>query len=169
MGQGFNGIPGAKVVVLAACGLFFPIYRVDAQGTGSIPIQHFIFIVQENHSFDNYFGTFPGANGIPPGTALPDYPDGPPVNQPFLTSETSVHDLSHSWKSCALAYDRGAMDGFFWAEWPYAANYYGEKIRTPKPKASKVTIVARPSHTDSRRTKTAPCFRGDAFSSRICR
>ena len=32
----------------------------------SIPIKHFIFIIQENHSFDNYFpGTFPGANGIP--------------------------------------------------------------------------------------------------------
>ena len=28
------------------------------------PIQHLIFIVQENHSFDNYFGTYPGANGI---------------------------------------------------------------------------------------------------------
>jgi phospholipase C len=34
-------------------------------------IQHFIFIVQENHSFDNYFGTYPGANGIPPNTSLP--------------------------------------------------------------------------------------------------
>jgi phospholipase C len=27
-------------------------------------IQHIIFIVQENHSFDNYFGTYPGANGL---------------------------------------------------------------------------------------------------------
>ena len=27
-------------------------------------IQHIIFIVQENHSFDNYFGTYPGTNGI---------------------------------------------------------------------------------------------------------
>lgn len=27
-------------------------------------IQHLIFIVQENHSFDNYFGTYPGANGF---------------------------------------------------------------------------------------------------------
>ena len=34
-------------------------------------IQHLIFIVQENHSFDNYFGTYPGANGISPNTALP--------------------------------------------------------------------------------------------------
>ena len=29
------------------------------------PIQHLIFIIQENHTFDNYFGTYPGANGIP--------------------------------------------------------------------------------------------------------
>ena len=29
----------------------------------SSKIQHIVFIVQENHSFDNYFGTYPGANG----------------------------------------------------------------------------------------------------------
>src|SRR3954467_9484753 len=28
-------------------------------------INHFVFVVQENRSFDSYFGTFPGANGIP--------------------------------------------------------------------------------------------------------
>ena len=28
-------------------------------------LQHLIFIVQENRSFDHYFGTFPGADGIP--------------------------------------------------------------------------------------------------------
>ena len=27
-------------------------------------LKHIIFIVQENHSFDNYFGTFPGVNGL---------------------------------------------------------------------------------------------------------
>jgi phospholipase C len=27
------------------------------------PIQHVVIIVKENHTFDNYFGTFPGANG----------------------------------------------------------------------------------------------------------
>ena len=26
-------------------------------------IQHIVFIMKENRSFDNYFGTFPGANG----------------------------------------------------------------------------------------------------------
>jgi phospholipase C len=34
------------------------------------PIKHLIFIVQENHSFDNYFGTYPGANGFPPNASI---------------------------------------------------------------------------------------------------
>jgi phospholipase C len=29
----------------------------------SSPIAHVIIIVKENHTFDNYFGTFPGAEG----------------------------------------------------------------------------------------------------------
>src|ERR671936_739817 len=33
--------------------------------TGIHKIQHVVIIMQENHSFDNYFGTFPGADGIP--------------------------------------------------------------------------------------------------------
>ena len=45
------------------------ICTADAQQS-SLPISYFIFIVQENHSFDNYFGTYPGANGIPGGTQL---------------------------------------------------------------------------------------------------
>ena len=28
------------------------------------PIEHVVIIVKENHTFDNYFGTFPGATGI---------------------------------------------------------------------------------------------------------
>ena len=35
------------------------------------PIQHVIVIMQENRSFDNYFGTFPGADGIPAGVCQP--------------------------------------------------------------------------------------------------
>lgn len=37
---------------------------LNASDTDSSKIQHLIFIVQENHSFDNYFGTYPGANGF---------------------------------------------------------------------------------------------------------
>jgi len=40
-------------------------------------MQHVIFVVQENRSFDHYFGTFPGADGIPmrggkPTVCVPD-------------------------------------------------------------------------------------------------
>jgi hypothetical protein len=44
----------------------------DMQGTVSAPrspIQHVIFLLKENHTFDNYFGAFPAVNGpLPPGT-----------------------------------------------------------------------------------------------------
>jgi phospholipase C len=84
-----------------------------SQGTAGIPIEHFIFIIQENRSFDNYFGTFPGANGIPAGTALADYPGGPLVNFPFLMTTTTLpHDLPHLWLAAKVDYDNGAMDGF---------------------------------------------------------
>jgi phospholipase C len=33
--------------------------------SGIHKIQHIIVIMQENRSFDTYFGTFPGADGIP--------------------------------------------------------------------------------------------------------
>jgi phospholipase C len=36
----------------------------DNLATTSTKIHHIIFIIQENHSFDNYFGTYPGANGF---------------------------------------------------------------------------------------------------------
>ena len=46
-------------------------YPIMTYADGTSKIQHIIFIVQENHSFDNYFGTYPGANGFPPGLLVP--------------------------------------------------------------------------------------------------
>jgi phospholipase C len=54
------------------------------------PIEHVVIIVKENHTFDNYFGTFPGAEG----TKLPRSPN-PPLTDPkhthgaWLTRETT--------------------------------------------------------------------------------
>jgi len=41
------------------------------------PIEHVVLIIKENHAFDNYFGTFPGANGM----SLPRSPN-PPTHDP---------------------------------------------------------------------------------------
>ena len=45
-------------------------------------IKHVIVIMQENRSFDSYFGTFPGADGIPPNVCVPDPAHGG-CQQPF--------------------------------------------------------------------------------------
>src|SRR5438445_13228089 len=37
--------------------------KQPASGPGSGKIDHVVIIIKENHCFDNYFGTFPGANG----------------------------------------------------------------------------------------------------------
>ena len=42
----------------------------DAASTASTPIKHVIEIMIENHTFDNLFGSFPGADGIPAGTSM---------------------------------------------------------------------------------------------------
>lgn len=48
---------------------------MPAQGPKGI-IQHVVLIIKENHTFDNYFGTFPGANG---DNALAHSPNPPTV------------------------------------------------------------------------------------------
>src|SRR5207344_3251500 len=42
-----------------------------AARTPTTPIRHIVVLMQENHSFDNYFGTYRGADGLPAGTCLP--------------------------------------------------------------------------------------------------
>src|SRR5262245_54663251 len=39
--------------------------RLRQAPTGIHKIQHVVVIMQENRTFDNYFGTYPGADGIP--------------------------------------------------------------------------------------------------------
>jgi len=70
------------------------------------PIQHVVVIFQENHTFDNYFGTFPGANGIQ---------NDPPTVHPYHITG-SVVDLCHSTICAHADYDNGQMDGFLQAE-----------------------------------------------------
>jgi phospholipase C len=133
-------------------GLSWPALTARAQSAG-IPIEHFIFIIQENHSFDNYFGTYPGANGIQPGTALPDYPGGPPVNKPYRETKTHIsNDLPHGYLAYRVAWHNGAMDGFMWAEYLQGNHYYGQGIPVPTPNPQLVQFV--------RRGKAAPTATG---------
>jgi len=60
----------SAIIAVLFVGLFIPLAPRPVQGSQS-KIQHLIFIVQENHSFDNYFGTYPGVNGLSFDTAIP--------------------------------------------------------------------------------------------------
>ncbi|TLY01023.1 MAG: alkaline phosphatase family protein [Thaumarchaeota archaeon] len=81
--------------------------------SNGVPIQHVVVIVQENHSFDNYFGTYPDANGLPPGVALPAKPNGTASVKPFpLNNDVPPRDICHSWGCAHAEFDGGKMDGF---------------------------------------------------------
>ena len=71
------------------------------------PIKHVVFIVKENRSFDNYFGTFPGANGATKGTLS----NGQTIALQHM-QDKPAHDSDHTWYSAIEAIDGGKMDRF---------------------------------------------------------
>ena len=79
-------------------------------------IQHVVVIMQENRSFDSYFGTFPGAAGIPmrdgvPTVCVPDPQRGgcvSPYHDPNPTNIGGPHRLADAMADV----DGGRMDGF---------------------------------------------------------
>ncbi len=91
-----------------------------AQAETNTPIKHIIFLMQENHSFDNYFGTYPGADGFAPDLCVPVDPFDPKNEEcvePFLMGSNNVEnaDPDHSESTHHLQYNNGKMDGFVYA------------------------------------------------------
>ncbi len=74
-------------------------------------IKHVVIIMQENRSFDSYFGTFPGADGIPPGVCVPDPLSGG-CNAPYHDSADENYGGPHGQASATADIDGGRMDGF---------------------------------------------------------
>src|SRR6266481_3205973 len=84
-------------------------HSTHAKKPGTTPIQHIVFIVKENHTFDNYFGSFPGVNGVTYGVVKVNgvdktIPLNPAVDQPV--------NYCHTWSCAHTAYDGGAKDAF---------------------------------------------------------
>jgi phospholipase C len=80
----------------------------------STPIQHLIVLMQENHTFDNYFGTYPGADGLASGIHMPIDPKNPGAGSvsPWHIGTSTIIDLSHNAATYLEQYDNGKMDGF---------------------------------------------------------
>ena len=86
------------------------------QSEGIHAIRHVIVIMQENRSFDSYFGTYPGADGIPMRNGVP----AVCVNDPAAnTCVKPYHDTQdrngggpHGGRAAAADVNGGRMDGF---------------------------------------------------------
>ncbi len=84
-----------------------PPQRTTTLPAGSQHISHIVFIVKENHTFDNYFGTFPGADGATTRRLS----DGRVVRLGH-TPDPLLADIEHTPQAAQTAYDHGKMDGF---------------------------------------------------------
>jgi phospholipase C len=99
----------------------------DAEGVDTKwPIKHVVFLIMENHSFDNMFGRFPGVNGARWGM---DHGVRRPLTH---SSDQLIPDLPHC-RACALvSWDGGKLDGF--NQSPEADKYaYTQMAREDEP------------------------------------
>jgi phospholipase C len=118
--------------------------RPTARKTAS-PIKHVVIVVKENHTFDNYFGRFPGVDGA----TLPQSPNPPPT------------DPDHTHEGWLVRNTKAVREQFVEAQipayWAYARqftlceNYFSDVAGPSTPNhlmliAADATIVDNPSH-----------------------
>ncbi|MCC6237405.1 MAG: alkaline phosphatase family protein [Dehalococcoidia bacterium] len=129
------------VTTLAAVVLLAPpeASPADAQAARPprTPIEHFIVLMQQNHSFDNYFGSYPGADGVPRDTCVPIAPDRADSEcvRPFRLGMSPARDLPHDAAAFRAQFRDGQMNGFVAAALqpgstvhPTMGHYDGEDI-----------------------------------------
>ena len=111
----FAGLGAVGLVVAAACGS-------SRGGHQAVPlsgihkIEHVVVIMQENRSFDSYFGTYPGADGIPmahgtPTVCVPDPANGGCV-RPYPDHADANGGGPHGAPNARDDINGGKMDGF---------------------------------------------------------
>jgi phospholipase C len=82
---------------------------------GETPIEHVVFIIKENRSFNNYFATYPGAEGATEGGTIVCTEDGcrdGPVVSLKEGQDVQPHDLTHCFRCGLVAINNGKMNGF---------------------------------------------------------
>jgi phospholipase C len=101
---------GATVGVLAALLASGP-ERAQSETDGIHKIEHVVVLMMENRSFDSYFGTFPGADGIPAGVCVPD-PENNTCVKPYHDANDRNEGGPHGANTAIADIDGGKMDGF---------------------------------------------------------
>jgi len=113
------------VVVAAIAGLLAtscaasssaPAASGTAAEAGIHKIRHVVIVMQENRSFDSYFGTYPGADGIPAQNGqftvcVPDPRTGG-CDKPYHDASLVNGGAGHGLSNAVTDIDGGKMDGF---------------------------------------------------------
>jgi phospholipase C len=113
---------------------------------GIMNLDHLIFVVQENRSFDHYFGTFPGADGLPRNddgsfdVCVPDPHGG--CRRPYHDRNRFDGGGPHGHEASVVSVDHGRMDGFL-----RALEIKGNACTRVPPKPTCVHIEPGPNGT----------------------
>jgi phospholipase C len=98
--------------ILAGCNSSTP----ASSSAGIHSIKHVIVIMQENRSFDTYFGTYPGADGIPMqggvATVCSPNPTTGQCDKPFVDHSDINGGGPHGQTNATADINGGAMNGF---------------------------------------------------------
>jgi phospholipase C len=114
---GRGGLVVACALFAASCGGASPSSPATVvAATGIHKIRHVVIIFQENRSFDSYFGTYPGADGIPmadgvPTVCVPDPATGACV-KPYLDHADLNGGGPHDAVNSTADINGGKMTGF---------------------------------------------------------
>ena len=119
---------GAMAVTATSCGTGSPAASTAAErvsggphGTYLVPagihkIKHIVVIQQENRSFDSYFGTYPGADGIPMSNGSPTVCVTNPASGGCVAPYVDHADVNgggpHSTGNATADVNGGKMNGF---------------------------------------------------------
>ena len=80
------------------------------------PIEHVVFLIKENRTFDHYYGTYPGAEGVTAGFTMKRDAEGEWVDGPERDLEVAPyiqpHDITHGFASGLYSINGGKMNGF---------------------------------------------------------
>jgi phospholipase C len=121
------------------------------------PIDHVVIIVKENHTFDNYFGTFPGVNGatLPPAQDPPAKGDPPHDHKAWLARAKHAVKLQYSQKDIPSYFSLAE-------QFTLCDNYFTEVASQSEPNHLMLIAAASPvidNSSKSRKYQPQPPFK----------
>lgn len=111
----------ARSLVIVSCLCVVALAQPPVIAAVSVRIEHVVVVLQQNHTFDSYFGTYPGADGfVEVGhVGLPDGEGGVirlnPYEEKLATTYRAprgIDPLANGIAAARTAYAAGAMNGF---------------------------------------------------------